>query len=232
MDNSKSLATILRRTMRMNWYDFLEVRRSNKNSVRQNVVISLINLCVKQKPSIGAISEAFNRISGQPINVIVVTVPSVYTLYVDAKTKAKAPEIEESTSTELVVAEPKEENYDDIRSEITLREILKRTMELPAGVIQAVVEAREACEHGAAVPYENAPTVGAVIISSLLESAFKNDQIALMEIFDQVDGKLAQTYAINQTENVYVKDYSEVAPYNAIKNEDGVYMLKLDYKER
>ena len=71
-----------------------------------------------------------------------------------------------------------------------------------------------------------APKVGAVIVSNLLVNGVHGNALAILELFDQIDGKMADIINVGGTEPIYITDYSLTAPPDAIKNSDGIYFIE------
>ena len=72
---------------------------------------------------------------------------------------------------------------------------------------------------------EKVPMVKSVICANLMILANeKHNFDAITEIFDQIDGKLVET--IQLLGDMYLTSYALEAPYNAVKNKDGIYQIE------
>lgn len=68
--------------------------------------------------------------------------------------------------------------------------------------------------------------VKSVIVAGLMQLVHKGRISAVFEVFDQIDGKVADKYKLLGDTKVY--RYDAIAPAGAVKNEDGIYQLADD----
>lgn len=202
-----------------NWNEFCLARDSENISYTDKILFELINLCCYGRPKVYLVKEAINRLSGLPEETIIIKLPKQRVLYPYAKTKEASVKTPESTKPEVVAGEPSIE-----QPTTRLRDMLKSLIKMPSENGKMILEYRDKAE-GGALDNKYAPKVGAVFCANMLESASNGNGLMLFELFDQIDGKMAQVINIGGSkDNVYyLTDYSDVAPADAIKNKDGIY---------
>lgn len=228
--SNKVLTSALDEVCKMYWSDFVMMERNTEMTYAQSVIVSLVRQCVKKRPNIFVIKEAIDRLCNRPEEVIEIKVPKQYIVYPYAEDKASGgeiePEVVDSRVADLDDVYPVSD-LDLIVPTSNLRGVLKTFITKPRGWGQLVMEMKEKCEKEQ-MPTDQTPTVGVVIVASLLEAASEGNTLALIEVFDQIDGKLAKVLNVNGGgSNVfYLNNYSKTAPANAIKGDDGVYYVE------
>jgi hypothetical protein len=66
------------------------------------------------------------------------------------------------------------------------------------------------------------PRVKSVVVAGLMKMVHNGKIAAVFEVFDQIDGKVADTIKLLGGD-VIIQNYALIAPAGAEKNDDGVY---------
>ena len=96
--------------------------------------------------------------------------------------------------------------------------------ELPEAIIKQAEIVHQAVNDKAPMPDE-IPRVKSVVAAHLLVMAQARNIDALGEVFDQIDGKLAETIQI-LGDDLYITSYAASAPAGAYLNDDGVVEIE------
>lgn len=246
MSQDEKLAKFLQDVANWSWKEFAEAERDDSYSTNEAVVFSLIRACAMEQ--MDAIRLSLHRLDGKLKTPIKIEYPKVYYLFPFASLPAPdqeaaplitAPPPEETEPEEgevitgppaaIPAPEPEPGETFDLKT-MTLRETLrlmgKHPRKLPAAVVMLAqmtdVAVNDPSKH--AFPQE-IPMVKSVIAAHLLAMAQKRDITALTEVFDQIDGKLVETLQI-LGDDIFITDYSLVAPEGATPNENGVLQLE------
>lgn len=214
-----NLKTRFEELIHMTWGDFVLLEHDKSASVDDGVLCSLIRICA-DTDDIAAIKLAFDRVDGLQATPIEVKVPKFFTRYV------KATEIEAGTK-QITASEgaekDKKSTYDPATAK--LRETLREMRGMPQDVIRVVRLYKKHIDEGK--PSKHDPMVKSVIVANLLRNVKRGRYRAIELVFDQIDGKLTKTIQLLGGDDVYVDDpVSTVAPANAIKDENGIYIAE------
>lgn len=106
----------------------------------------------------------------------------------------------------------------------SLRATLERMLESPKDIVTEIIAAAKSIDNGEV--YGN-PSVKGVVAAGLMKMVHDGKLSAVMEVFDQIDGKVADTYKV-LGDDVYMTNYAMIAPAGAVKNENGVYQIEAE----
>ena len=234
MSNSDrgKLGEFLREVINWDWYDFCMAERDNRFKGYEGTVFSLVRICSEAK--LNAIQGAIERADGKLATPVKIEYPKVFLLYPEATTVAQLAEGERpapTTSTALILADPAEQETDEKQpvnlATLSLRETVNEMADQPKQVVPLILQKKievEIAVKNESVMEGKAPLVKSVIAANLLHLANKNYD-AIMEVFNQIDGKLVETIKI-LGEDIFITQYAMIAPYGSVKNHDGIYQIE------
>lgn len=227
------LGNFLTEAIHWRWDDFVKAEKDSKYTGLEAAVLSLIRVCSESK--LGAIKLAIDRVDGKIETPIKIEYPRVWLTFPDAKSVATAPDPKQLAG-EVALTVP-DKPPADIPEEpptspatLTLRETLSKMADSPRTIVPVILQKKKevemALKQDPNYEIENAPLVKSVIAANLLNLAIeRNNFEAITEVFDQIDGKLVETIRI-LGDDIYLSQYSLEAPFGAVKNASGVYMIE------
>lgn len=234
MKNDQSLTKILRETIQLNWNNYRKKRDNTSLPSFDQSVCSFIDLCCSKKAQMLAITEAFGRLSGKPEATIQVHLPKQYTVYPYAKTVADSLKKEAVATYKTLptahvnaptiagdMPDDSALNYGEFDPVKAVRLLLKMPQTATLGILQA----RELSDMGKCED-DASPMVVGVMAANLLHHVFKRNPLAVVSLFDMIDGKTPQIVNVVGDDPIYITDYSDQAPAGAVKNKDGIYCLE------
>lgn len=219
------------------WDEFVRAEKDRKYTGLEAAVLALVRVTSEAK--LGAIKLAIDRVDGKIETPVKIEYPKVWFLFPDAESVASTPPesevagaLDAGTALALLDQPPtaaSEERPPNLAT-MTLRETLNKMAEAPRMVVPVILQKKKEVEaflrQDLTYEIENSPLVKSVIAANLLNLAIeKNNFEAITEVFDQIDGKLVETIRI-LGEDIYIKEYALEAPYGAVKNKDGIYMVE------
>lgn len=234
------LGEFLKEVIHWNWAEFCLAEKDEKYSGLQATVFSLVRTAAEGK--LGAIKLAIDRVDGKLETPIEVIYPKVYFLYPHAEDRALPPPSANAPAPLLDDIEAMDDASETSEEEeaariatMSLRETLDKLADSPRRVIDMILMRKKEIEEDPA-SYLNeqsddaakkVPLVKSIIAANLMDLAVngKNKFEAITEIFDQIDGKLVETFHV-LGEDVYLTQYTLQAPWNAEKNKDGVWQVE------
>lgn len=234
MNDRGKLGNFLTEVIHWRWDEFVKAEKDPKYTGFEASVLSLVRIASEAK--LGPIKLAIDRVDGKIETPVKIEYPKVWFIYPEAETVALNPpteEIQKELEAGLIIPDqppadiPEEEPVS--AATLTLRETLKKMADTQRDVVPLVLQKKKdveaALKQDPNYDIEYAPLVKSVIAANLLHLAMeKNNFDAITELFDQIDGKLVETIRI-LGEDIYVQQFALEAPYGAIKNKDGVYMI-------
>lgn len=220
------LGNFLREVIDWQWDVFIEAEKSPDYSGYQSSVFALVRACSDGKLS--AIKLAIARVDGNVETPVKIEMPKAYVLYPYAEKLAPPP----ANAAPLALADPEPlieppeaEDTEQSLATMTLREALNAMADEPRMVPLLIHDQKKKVEHGEQVPDNQIPLVKSVIVANLIILANEKHSFeAITEIFNQIDGKLVET--IKLMSDMHLTSYALEAPFNAVKNKDGVYMVE------
>lgn len=103
----------------------------------------------------------------------------------------------------------------------SLRAVLDKMLDSPKSLVTDIIAAADRVDAGSA---DNGnPMVKSVVVAGLMKLVHEGRMSAVFEVFDQIDGKVAEKVKV--LGDTYIKRYDLIAPAGAEKNEDGVYQV-------
>lgn len=219
--------------MNWTWEQFVRAEANEDDySSADAVVFSLIRACTLENMS--AIKLAINRFDGKLATPVRIQYPKVFYLFPNAASVSLEPvdqpallEQPPGTTTDLTVTTPSED--ENVLPTLGLRQTLERMVDYPRSLPQQLIDQSQEIHRwvkgqSQMKPMSN-PAVKSVVAAHLIRLAGKRNMDALYELFEAVDGKLVETIQV-VGEDIELISYSPVAPFGAVKNADGVYMIE------
>lgn len=236
MSDRAKLGDFLKEVISWDWAQFLRAEKDSKYSPLQATVFSLVRSCSEGK--LGAIKLSIKRVDGALETPIKVEYPKVFFRYPYAKSVhgAEAPVLE-SGEPEIPVPEepaaPEPETKEDLVS-YGLRETLNKMADTPdRRIVPLILAKKEEVEtlfsrnKDHEFPEKSVPAVKSIIAANLLDLAMEQNNFeAVTEVFDQIDGKLVETFRF-LGDDMFVRQYDEIAPEGAVLDAEGVYVLEM-----
>lgn len=232
------LGDFLREVSNWSWEEFWHAERDKTYSSNEAIVFTLLRACAGE--DLKAIRLSLNRMDGKLKTPVILEAPKIFFTYPFATAVGGGPAtvgidngepgdtevaIEGTVSTH-VVEEP-EPTEDDLPS-MSLRETLTKMSDYTRDTPEAIVKVAQLTEEwlrGQGQRPANIPRVKSVVAAHLLVMAQNKNIDALTEVFDQIDGKLAETIQLIG-EDIYISSYAAIAPEGAVKNEQGIYQIE------
>lgn len=236
--SENKLGTFLREVSNWRWNEFWKAERDKNYTSNQALVFALVRSCAMQ--NLQAIKLSTNRLDGKLATPYKIETPKVYYLYPNAKSDVidgtpgavgqlegvVVDEIHNSAEEgKLMVPDTPEEK--DLPS-MSIRETVAKMSDYPRDTPEFIVDSAlktEVAMSGLGVMPEEIPMVKSVMAAHLLIMAQNRDIAAISEVFDNIDGKLTETIKL-LGEDLYITNYSLVAPEGAELNADGVMQME------
>lgn len=228
--SDNKLGKFLAEVSNWTWDQFWQAEHDDSYTSNEAVIFALIRACAMEKME--AIKIALNRLDGKLKTPVKVEYPKIFFLYPHATALeggVEVPKLEGEVfegvvvDTELALAEPESE-LPSLSLRQTLAKMSDYPRQLPKAIAELAQQTEEALRGQGELPKE-IPLVKSVVAAHLLLLAHQRNMGALYEVFDQIDGKLAETIQI-LGEDIYVTSYALEAPAGAQPNENGVLMLE------
>lgn len=105
----------------------------------------------------------------------------------------------------------------------SLRAVLEKMMGSPKSIVDEILAAADEIDGGGYA--SGNPMVKSVIVAGLMQLVHKGRISAVFEVFDQIDGKVADKLKVLGGD-VYVTRFDTIAPSNAVKNDKGIYQVE------
>lgn len=226
------LGNFLREVIDWQWDTFCEAEKSSSFTSAEASIFALVRSAAEGK--LQAIKLSIARIDGNVKTPIKVEYPTAFITFPYAEKRALPPPntgaIAQLPDPEPISL-PEEGAYPDPVEDqetlvtLTLRETLKKMADAPRDIPNLIQEQKKKVELGEFMGDEKIPMVKSVICANLMILANeKHNFEAITEIFDQIDGKLVETMKL--LGDMYLTSYALEAPYNAVKNKEGVYQIE------
>lgn len=209
--------------LHLNWAEYAKIEADEDGSSEEAMICGLIRACADG--DMRSIKTAFARSDGEVEIPVQINTPKFYTRYLNAKEAVPAEKQLDAGETKL-----KSKEYDMATAK--LRDTLQEMRKAPKKIVTMILGMRtrvdtDMKQGNALPPAESIPLVKSVIVANLLHLAGYGNSNAVTEVFNQIDGKLAKVITLLGGEDVYVDNHIDtIAPANAIKNEDGVYVAE------
>lgn len=238
------MGAFLREVSGWRWDEFWRAERDESYTSNQSIIFALIRSCAME--DLTAIKLSLNRLDGKLKTPIIIETPKVFYLFPNATINAQekvnieynakvegirmamTPGGPSPVSGEVIPAEtlpdpePEENDLPSLSLRQTLTKMSNFPRSLPKRIVDHAQKLEEALRNERPIPATvEVPMVKSVVAAHLLVMAQSRDIQALTEVFDQIDGKLAETIQIIG-EDIYITSYSTTAPPDAILNENGI----------
>jgi hypothetical protein len=211
-----------------------------------SIVTGIARAC--KKGNLRSIQMALDRLDGKVAMEIEVEYPKFYTVYPYATKRMDDPTIIEAdengviklvpgiditgvNQVEIIEVEGSPADLDElaaVEDEMptgSLRKMLEKMLESPKYIVTDILASAEAIEVGRKDIGD--PMVKSVIVAGLMKLVHDGRISAVFEVFDQIDGKVADKIKILGND-VFITRFDQIAPAGAEKNDDGVYQLAAD----
>lgn len=243
---SEKLGLFLKDVANWGWDDFLKAEHDKTYTSNQAIIFSLIRACSIEK--IEAIRMTLNRLDGKLKTPVKIELPKIYYLFPDAKLPKEVKSADTTItkrdngdvvsgggtgpgveSKEVATIVSPEDSDSDLPS-MTLRETLTKMADYPRDLPEAIIALALATDQwfrAQGPKPDEIPKVKSVVAAHLLVMAQKRNIDALSEVFDQIDGKLAETIQL-LGDDIYITSYMTEAPQGAYLNDDGVLQMEAD----
>lgn len=237
------LGNFLAEVINWRWDEFVKAETSHEFTGFEATVLALVRTCSEMK--LGAIKLAIDRVDGKIETPIKIEYPKIYFTYPFAKSQALEGEEQKTKRiSSLKDGAPKqeekkaEEKKEETLAVLSLRETLQKLADTPRQTVKLILDVKKMVEEAAEAEQDlteaeqsKVPMVKSVIAANLLKLANEQGNFeAITEVFDQIDGKLVETLRI-LGDDIFLTQYSEIAPAGAVKNEDGVYQIQAPQAE-
>lgn len=183
----------------------------------QAVVAELLRTCCEEK-EVKAIEMAFERILGKPEKVVVIKRTMVRVEYPDAATKALKPEFDDRVVDEVRVINHDESKVVLDASDapgLLLRRMVDEIGDKPRDYSYQVLENKH--QH----------TVAEVMTANLYGIAMTGSNLgAIKLLLDHIDGAVADVIKLEGLDTILLENWADVAPYEAIQDENGVWFVE------
>lgn len=233
MSDRGQLGIFLKEVIDWDWAQFCMAEKDEKYTGLEATVFALIRTAASAK--LNAIKLAIDRVDGKLETPVKFEYPRVYYTFPFAKERLTPPPDaaipkELAADLEALNAPPEAEEEDAKIVSMSLRQTLEKLAESPRRVTPAILQAKELVEQNPKAFIDidgedvskRAPLVKSVIAANLMQLAHERSFDAINEVFDQIDGKLVETFRV-LGEDMFLTSYAEVAPYDAMQNKDGVW---------
>lgn len=228
--SGRQLTEGFRDIIELKWSEFVALEQDEEQTNFTSILATLVRACTKG--NLRAIQTALDRLDGRISMEIEVEYPKFYTVYPQAtRTIDESTTIDLDKLGEIVLPVPLP---DHITFESTppeepptgsLRATLERMLEAPKKTVFNILATIEAVESGD-MSHGN-PQVKSVVTAGLMKLVHDGRVGAVLEVFDQIDGKVADKIKLLGGD-VYMTSYADIAPEGAEKNEEGVYQVSAD----
>lgn len=212
------------------WSLFVDLETSADATNFDSIVTALARAA--SKGNLRAIQAALDRLDGKIATEVEVEFPKFYMLFPNAVEIANAPlAIGKPEKVEKVNVSPESieplnmsadpDNEDELPTG-SLRAVLDRMLNSPKSIVDKIIDTSKSVDAGDLT--KGNPMVKSVIVAGLMKLVHEGKISAVFEVFDQIDGKVAEKIKI-LGDDVYMYNYSKIAPIGAEKNEDGIYQM-------
>lgn len=222
---SGKLTDGFREIIELRWNELVLREADLDQSNFSTIITSLVRAC--QKGNLRAIQTALDRLDGKVAQEIEVEYPKFYFTYPMAETALELP-AGEAPSDEGFPTLPSSVEDSSDEAELptgSLRAVLERMLDSPKQVVANILAAAEAQDKGDTT--QGNPYVKSVIVAGLMNLVHNGKISAVFEVFDQIDGKVAEKVKILGSD-VTIVNYSTIAPAGAYINSKGVYEISAD----
>lgn len=239
---SGKLTEGFRDILELRWSEFRELEKDPAGDNFTSIITTIARAA--SKGELRAIQTALDRLDGKVVQEIEVEMPKFIYRYPLAEKAADDPSIIDDTEQKAIpkghdgiyqtTQFPQEyplgapADMDELAAtedELptgSLRVVLEKMLNSPKQIVVDILASAKAIDEGLAGNGD--PMVKSVIVAGLMSLVHKGRLSAVFEVFDQIDGKVAEKYKVLGND-VYITRFDKIAPAGAVKNADGVYEL-------
>lgn len=194
-------------------------RNTHLLNSNQAVVAELIRICCEED-DVKAIQMAFERILGKPEKVVIIKRTLVRTIFPDARTK-----------------QPKALIDDRVQDEVQVQAVTESKVVIDESNAPGILLTRMIDEIGGkdreysyeVLDNKDAHTVAEVMAANLYGIAMRGSNLgAIRLLFDYLDGAVADVVRLEGEDTILLESWADVAPYEAVQGEDGVYYVETE----
>lgn len=219
----------------LRWSEFLDMEKSLDATNFDSIVTGIVRAC--KKGNLRSIQMALDRLDGKVAMEIEVEYPKFYTIYPYATKRTDDPSIidikpdflpEPVKSIEIVGAPADMDELAAAEDDMptgSLRVMLEKMLDSPKYIVTDILATADRVEEGH--DDKGDPMVKSVIVAGLMKLVHDGRISAVFEVFDQIDGKVADKIKILGND-VFLTRFDSIAPAGAEKNENGVYQIAAD----
>jgi hypothetical protein len=218
----------------LSWSVFVDIEKSASASNFEAIITAIARAA--SKGNLRAIQAALDRLDGKIATEYDIEMPKFYTVYPRATMVADDPSIltvgsgklctKPSLPTPLqppsVVVGGTTADPDDELPTGSLRAVLERMLDEPKSIVDKIIDTSAKVDSGDMSKGD--PLVKSVLVAGLMKLVHDGRISAVFEVFDQIDGKVAEHIKV-LGDDVKMYNYSAVAPPGAELNEEGQYQI-------
>lgn len=212
----KKLQPYFKDFLPLNYRDFKQMIPTMTSN--QAVVASLLRICAEDD-DIKAIKIAFERILGKPEKVTIIKRTVIRMTYPEAETKTMERPI---TVDKPVVIDPFEDK------------VVLDEKDAPGFLLKKALDDLGDLNNEFAyevIDHRNDYSLVEVIVSNLFAIATRGSNIGAIDLlFNYLDGSVADVIRLEGQETLVLENYADVAPYEAVQDEDGVWYVESEAK--
>lgn len=229
--NGNSLTDGFRDLIDKRWSEFRAIEQDETGDNFESIICALARAC--QKGNLRAIQVGLDRLDSKVTTEIEVEYPKFIFRYPNATAVAsgEAPKKALDTGSVETIQRASAADLDELESEAqelptgSLRVVLEKMLHSPKQLVSNILATAEAVDEGDLSRGD--PYVKSVIVAGLMQLVHNGKLGAVFEVFERIDGKVAEKIKL-LGDDVYITQYSTIAPAGAYLNEDGIYQLEAD----
>lgn len=203
------------------WVEYLREKEADGYSEYEDTLFQIIWSITNPKTSLASIRRAIERVDGKQPENIEFEYPKFYLFYPNATSVAGGEPENKLPSPKVEVEMPAPE-----MPTAGIRGAIKHLASQPKGTALRMLELAKRMMDEPYAEYKAPLKVKEVIAAALIVLS-KTKQLAMDELLNQIDGKVAVTFKL-LGDDVYITRYETIAPAGAVKNSDGVYQIEAD----
>lgn len=215
MERTKKLQNYFKDFLPLNYKEFR--RLVPEMTSNQSVVAELLRICCEDD-DVKAMKMAFERILGKPEKVLVIKRTIVRTVFPDAKTRHLTDQAVKRVEDETQVVD-----VEDVP-------IIIEAADSPGYMLRKELDViGEAGQQKAyhITDQKNQFTVAEVFAANVYATAMRGGNLGAIDLlFNYLDGSVADVVRIEGEDTLVLENYADVAPFDAIQGEDGVWYIE------
>lgn len=215
MERTKKLQNYFKDFLPLNYKEFR--RLVPEMTSNQSVVAELLRICCEDD-DVKAMKMAFERILGKPEKVLVIKRTIVKTVFPDARTKHLTDQTVKRVEDETQVVD-----VDDVPIIIEASDSPGYMLRKELDIIGDAGQQRAY----SITDQKNNFTVAEVFAANVYATAMRGGNLGAIDLlFNYLDGSVADVVRIEGEDTLVLENYADVAPFDAIQGEDGVWYIE------